>query len=292
MSRWHKSEWGLLPERAFMPRGGRTGLGMTLEGGGGGSTPPPDPRLVDAQIKNLGVQDSMIQQIIDNANSMAPLQREQTQFALDASKTAWEQSQQDRDYALERRGQLTNLQNQMTADAAAFNTDAKAEELAGKASADVAQAYQSARRTQTAEMSRMGVNPSDGKFGAGADAMAASEALATAAGKNNARTQAREEGRRLTQVAAGVLAGYPGMGQQTTAATAQFGSAGQSIANNGLAGLNGGLAQAGQMAGQSAATAGNIWSQQSNAYQQAQNSGNDMFGTVVGAGATIGAVML
>jgi hypothetical protein len=264
---------------------------MTLEGGGGG-TPAPDPRLIDAQIKNLGVQDAMVQQIIANTNEMAPLQKEQTQFALDASKTAWEQSQQDRDYALERRGQLTNLQNKMVSDAATFNTDAKAEELAGKASADVSQAYASARRTNAAEMARMGVNPADGKYGGAGDAMAASEALAMATGKNNARTEAREEGRRLTQVAAGVMAGYPGMGQSTTAATAQFGSAGQAIANNGLAGLNGGLAQAGQMANQGANTAGSIWGQQANAYNAAQANDGAMTGSIVGGALTAGAIVL
>ncbi|MEF9946788.1 MAG: hypothetical protein RR800_00345 [Comamonas sp.] len=276
---------------AFLPRGGRAGLGMRLEGGDGG-TPPPDPQLIDAQVRNLGIQGEMIQQIIANAKEMAPLQTEQTQFALDASKTAWQQSQQDRDYALERRGQLTNLQNQLVSDAEAFNTDAKAEELAGKASADVSQAFESARRTQSAEMSRMGVNPADGKFGASSDMMAAGEALATASGKNNARTQAREEGRRLTQVAAGVMAGYPGMGQQTTAATAQFGAASQAIANNGLAGLNGGLAQAGQMANQGASTAGNIWGQQAGAYGQAQASEGAATGQLVGAGLSAAAIML
>ena len=65
MARWHSTDFDFLPERAFQPRAG----GMTLEGGS--STPAPDPRLVEAQVRNLGVQDDMIKQIITNTNDMA-----------------------------------------------------------------------------------------------------------------------------------------------------------------------------------------------------------------------------
>ena len=138
----------------------------------------------------------MIQQIIGNANDMAPLQKEQTQFALDTSRTAWEQSQADRDYALGRRDKLTGLQDTMIEDARTFDTDGKREELAGQAAADVSNAYQSAKRTQGAEMARMGINPADGKYGAASNALAAGEALATATGKNSARTLRVRKGER------------------------------------------------------------------------------------------------
>ena len=121
MSRWHSTEFDFLPERAFLPR---PGGGMTLEGGGS-STPAPDPRLVEAQVRNLGVQDDMIKQIIGNSNDMAPLQKEQTQFALDSSKLAQQQAQADRDYAIGRRDQLTGLQDQMISEAKNFNTEAR-----------------------------------------------------------------------------------------------------------------------------------------------------------------------
>lgn len=280
MSRWHRNEWDSLPQMAFRPR---PGGGMTLEGGGG-STPAPDPRLVEAQVRNLGVQDQMIAQIIANTNEMAPLQKEQTQFALDTSKTAWEQSQSDRDYAIGRRDQLTGLQDQMVQDARTFNTETKREELAGQAGADVSQAYTSAQRTQAAEMARMGINPADGKYGASSDALTAGTALATAQAKNGARTQARAEGRQLTDRASNALAGYPAMGQQTTAATAAFGASGQNIANTGLAGLNSGLGQAGQLAGNAGQNASNMWGQQSQAYQQSQANSSQATGAMLGIG--------
>ncbi|WP_289241252.1 hypothetical protein [Delftia sp.] len=240
--RWHTTEFDFLPERAFSPRPGGS---MTLEGGKGSSAPAPDPRLVEAQVKNLGIQDDMIQQIMGHANDMAPLQKEQTQFALDTSRTAWEQSQADRDYALGRRDKLTGLQDTMIEDARTFDTDGKREELAGQAAADVSNAYQSAKRTQGAEMARMGINPADGKYGAASNALAAGEALATATGKNSARTAARAEGRALTDRARMLWPAIPAMGMQTTAATAGYGASGQNIANTGLAGLNSGYGQAG-----------------------------------------------
>ncbi len=286
MTRWHSTEFDFLPEQAFRPR---PGGGMTLEGGGA-STPAPDPRLVEAQVKNLGIQDDMIKQIIGNANDMAPLQKEQTQFALDTSRTAWEQSQADRDYALGRRDKLTGLQDTMVEDARTFDTEGKREELAGQAAADVSNAYESAKRTQRAEMARMGVNPADGKYGAASNALAAGEALATATGKNSARTAARAEGRALTDRASNALAGYPAMGMQTTAATAGYGASGQNIANTGLAGLNSGYGQAAGMAGNAGNSAANMWGQQSQAYQQSQASSGAGAGAILGAGMSAAAM--
>lgn len=278
MARWHKTEWDMLPEQAFRPRPG----GMTLEGGT--STPAPDPRLVEAQVRNLGVQDDMIQQIIQNTNDMAPIQKEQTQFALDTARQSWEQSQADREYAIGRRDQLTGLQDTMIQDAKTFNTEAKREELAGQAAADVSQAYTSAQRTQAAEMARMGVNPADGKYGSMSNALSATTALASASAKNGARTAARQEGQMLTDRASNALAGYPAMGMQTTAATAGYGGMGQSVANTGLAGLNSGYGQAAGMAGNAGNSAANMWGQQSNAYQQSQASSGATTGTLLGVG--------
>lgn len=280
MARWHSTEFDFLPERAFRPR---PGGGMTLEGGGA-STPAPDPRLVDAQVRNLGVQDDMIKQIIGNANDMAPIQKEQTQFALDSAKLAQQQAQEDREYSIGRRDQLTGLQDQMIQDAKTFNTEAKQEELAGQAAADVSQAYTSAQRTQAAEMARMGVNPTDGKYGAASNALSAQTALASAQAKNGARTAARAEGRALTDRAGNALAGYPAMGMQATGAMAGYGASGQNIANAGLAGLNSGYGQAAGMAQNAGNSAANMWGQQSNAYQQSQAASGSATGAMVGLG--------
>lgn len=288
MSRWHKTEFDFLPEPAFCPR---PGGGMALHGGGS-STPAPDPRLVEAQVRNLGVQDDMIGQIIQNTNDMAPIQKEQTQFALDTAKTAWGQSQADRDYSLERRGQLTGLQDRMIQDASTFNTETKREELAGQAAADVSQAYTNAQRTQSAEMARMGINPADGKYGSQSNALSSNTALASAQAKNSARTQARQEGYSLTGRASNALAGYPAMGMQTTAATAGYGASGQNIANTGLAGLNSGLGQAAGAAGNAGNSASNMWGTQASSYNQGQASDGAGMGAAVGTIGTVAAIAI
>lgn len=253
---------------------------MTLEGGKGSSAPAPDPRLVEAQVKSMGIQDAAIQKILSQSDEMAPLQKEQTQFALDTQRQAWEQSQEDREYALGRRDKLTGLQDTMVEDARTFDTEAKREELAGQAAADVSQVYESSKRTQNAEMARMGINPADGKYGAASNALAAGEALAMATGKNSARTAARAEGRALTDRAQTALAGYPAMGMQTTGQGAGFGTAAQMVANNGLAGLNSGYGQAGGMAGQMGSNATSMWGAQAN--HQANMQSNDSVGGLLG----------
>lgn len=287
MCRWHKHEWDMLPSAAFSPR---PGGGMTVEGGKGSSAPAPDPRLIDAQIRSMGIQDGAIQRILAQSDEMAPLQKEQTQFALDTSRKAWEQSQADRDYALGRRDKLSGLQDTMVEEARNFNTDARREELAGQAAADVSQAYTSASRTSAAEMARMGINPKDGKYGAVSNALVAATGLASAQAKNGVRTQARVEGRALTDRASNALAGYPGMGMQATEATARYGVAGQALAASGLAGLNSGYGQAAGVAGQMGSNAAGMYGAMGS-YRNGQDqiaAANNPANTILGAAAGIG----
>lgn len=287
MSRFHTTEFDFFPEQAFRPRPGGN---MTLEGGKGSSAPAPDPRLTEAQIRSMGIQDSAIQRVLAQSDEMAPLQKEQTQFALDTQRQAWEQSQADRNYALGRRDQLTGLQDTMIGEARNFDTEAKREELAGQAAADVSSAYESSKRTQAAEMARMGINPADGKYGAASNALAAGTALATAQGKNAARTSARMEGRALTDRASNALAGFPAMGMQATGQGAGFGTTAQMVANTGLVGLNSGYGQAGGMAGQMGSNATSMWGAQAN-YKNQQDqiaASNNPLGTVLGAVSGVG----
>ena len=60
------------------------------------SAPAPDPRLVEAQIRSMGIQDDVIQRVMQQSEEIMPLQREQMQFGLDASRKAFDQAQADR----------------------------------------------------------------------------------------------------------------------------------------------------------------------------------------------------
>lgn len=231
-------------------------------GGKSSSAPAPDPALVAAQIKSMGIQDSVIEQILGNSRDLAPIQRAQMQFGLDTSRKAYEQSQEDRAFALGKRDKLSTVQDGMATEAATFNTEDKRNELAGQAMGDVNQAAANAREQSARNLSRMGVNPNSGRALAMNNQIEMAQAAALAGAGNNARTSARAEGRALTDRVSNAFSGYPAMGSQSTGAGAGFGANGLTLANSGLAGLNGGLTAAGTAAGQMGSNATSMYGAQ------------------------------
>lgn len=281
----------MLPFGAFEPR---PGGGMRLHGGKGSSAPAPDPRLVDAQIKSMGIQDDVIQRMMAQSDEMLPIQREQLQFGLDSAKTAFQQSQDDRVYALERRGQLTGLQDKMISDAKSFDSGARGDELANQAQADVGQQFANSKAQTARSMARMGINPNSGKTLAVNSELGVAEAAAKAGVSSSARESARAEGYALTDRASNALAGYPSMGMGTTGAAAGFGASGVGLANASLAGRNSGYGAAAQVAGQMGTNATGMYGQQANfnlQNQQMSNSSSSGLWGAVGnmAGAAISA---
>lgn len=255
--------------------------GFILYGGGkGGGAPAPDPRLVEAQIKSLGIQDDMIEEIMAVTRELQPIQKEQMQFGLDSSRTAFEQSQADRDYSLERRAVLSGLQDKLVADAKSFDSGARGEELAGRAVADVQTQMDNARAGTARQMARMGINPMSGNFAASNNGMDVATASAKASAGNAAREAARLEGYALTDRATNALAGYPAMGLQTTGNAAQFAATGLSLANQGAAGMMSGRQAAGSMAGQMGSNATNMWGAQ--ASREANTQQQDQTGSILG----------
>lgn len=267
----------MLPLGSFEPK---PFGGMRLYGGKGQSAPAPDPRLVEAQIKSMGIQDSAIEDVLKIAREMQPLQKEQLQFGIDSARQAAAQSQEDRAYALERRGALSGLQDQLVTDAKSFNSEARGNELAGQAGADIEQAFQASRDQSARAMARMGVNPSSGRATALDGQMSAAKALATASARTGARTMARQEGRALTDRATNALAGYPSMGMQSTGQGAQMAAGGLTLANQGAAGMMAGNQSAATMAGQMGTNATQMYGTQSRDYYGQQ--GGDSFGSILG----------
>lgn len=291
MSRFHTNDWDMLPERSFRQR---PGGGMTLEGGKGSDVPAPDPALIAAQIKSMGIQDSAIDEILRTSRDMKPLQMAQMQFGLDTSRTAYEQSQADRGWMLERRGMLSGVQDSIAKDAKDFNEPSRQEQLAAEAGADVNAAFSNARGQQQRAMSRTGVNPGSGKFAAMSNQLALGQAATLAGATNKTRQSARLEGMALTDRANNALAGYPAMGMQATGAGAGYGSAGLGLANNGLAGMNSGMLSAGGMAGNMGQNASSMFGQQANYKLNSDAAANaaDPFASLLGAGAQLGAAYI
>lgn len=249
--------------------------------------PAPDPRLVEAQLKSMGIQDDAIQRIVANSERLLPMQEEAMRFGLDTSRAAYDQSQDDRAWMLGRRGQLSGMQDQLIDDARSFNTEDRRDELAGEAVGDVRQAFDQGRQMQQRGLTRMGVNPNDGRFAAMSNQMQMGEALAQSTAANKVRQAARMEGYALTDRATNALSGYPAMGMQATSAGAGYGGLGLDTANKGLAGMNSGFGAGATAAGQMGSNATNMWGAQANYKNQQDNlaASNDPFGTVLGAAA-------
>jgi len=285
MSRFHQHEWDLLPEQAFRPRAGRYG-GMTLEGGkGGSSAPPPDPRLIEAQIRSMGIQDSAINQVLANSARFLPLQEEAFRFGRKTAETAYEQSQEDRTYALGRRGLLAGVQDRIVADANDFNEDGRAAELRNQGIADVNAASSEQMDVARRNFERRGMNTA--KL---ADAYAnqgTKVASARAQAGFMANQAAKAERLNLTNRADAALKGFSTMASGLSGAGAGFGGLNQGYANAGLAGMNSGLNSAGAMAGNMGQNAAGMYNAMGN-YKNGQDqiaASSDPFNTILGAAA-------
>lgn len=258
------------------------------------NAPAPDPRLVEAQIRSMGIQDDVIKRVMQQSEEIQPLQKEQLQFGLDSARAAYDQSQEDRKWMLDRRGSLASMQDTLVQDANGFNAESRGNELAGKAMGDVAQSFANADAQQTRSLARMGVNPSSGKALAMGNQTAIAKAAALAAAGTNARDRARTEGFALTDRATNALSGFPAMSMQATQSGAGFGASGTNIANQGLAGMNSGITAAGTMAGQMGSNAAGMYGAMGSYKNGADNAAANAnpMGALLGAGATLGAAWI
>jgi hypothetical protein len=266
------------------------GIRLYPGGKGGSNAPAPDPALIAAQIKSMGIQDDAIMRVLANSEELQPLQREQMQFGLDSSRTAYNESKDDRNWMLDRRGALSTLQDTQISDARTFNTQQRQDELAGAAIGDVTQGFSSARGQQNRGLARMGIDPNSGRSLAMGNQMSIAQAAAQAGAANKTRQAARMEGMALSDRASNALAGYPAMGMAATGAGAGYGAAGLSTVNAGLAGMNSGYGAAGTIAGQMGSNATGMYGAQAN-YKNNQDqiaASNDPWSSILGAATGVG----
>ena len=239
---------------------------------GGKSQPAPDYSGMEAIAREqLAFSRQQYADILPIAQQVAGLQMEA--------------QQQQMDFAAEDRARLTGLfrplEDQFVAEAQAFNTEARRQELAGQAAAASAQAFANTQAQQRRGLAAMGVNPASGAA-RGADRSALLQQSAQrAAAMTGARTSARQEGRALQAAAIGM--GNP---LATGALQAYAGATGAGSAGLGSAQQPGGAYMQGLgMAGQ---TYGSMLNMQNQAFMQGQANEAGMYGALLGAGATLG----
>jgi hypothetical protein len=260
MSRWHRTEFDLLPEWAFKPRPGGA---MSLEGGGGGGggntqaqnmTAMMQAQLSQEQLawaKQIYAQeapDRAAAQEIANRTSAAGL--DQMRLQTQVQQQAWD------DYNKTYRP----LEQSLVSEAQNYDTPERRAVEAAAASSDVERGVAAQRAATAREMERAGVNPASGKVVAMQGSMDLGAAKAKAGAANQAskavetigyarKMDAANLGRNIassqgTSAALGLQAGAAA--NAASAAGLAAGQSGQANMNAAYGGAQQGLSGAGQ----------------------------------------------
>lgn len=281
MSRWHKSEWDLLPERAFQPKFG-TGpfsYGMTLEGGKGGKAPDPNPGMIASAQASERVGNRALDLQEDYMNWSKSFYDELKPTITKLAEQEYEISAANKaradEYAEYERNTFRPMEQKLIQQANEFDTEAKREELARKGAADVSQGFGVARDQLNRQLASQGMRPSAQKFAALNAKMNNQEALARAGVQTQARTDAENLAFARNMDVVGL-----GKGLATNASTA-YGVSLNASNQSGNTGMSGGnfmsqaYGQGSNMLGQASSaygTAGNIYGQEFNARMQGYNA--------------------
>jgi len=276
MSRWHNFDFPDLPERAFTPRGGRGRFAgpMTLEGGGKGSAPAPDPRMGEAALKQIELNEKIFQdyqlndrpwmQNIANealglSRSAATLARDQFSFSRDLAgrqlDLANEQlgilrSQAERanalsDYQLDMmrfndqryRNVAVPFEDQLLSDVKRFDSEAYKNDLARAAVADVGRSFDNARLQAARNAGRMGVD----RVLRATNDVGLEKAKAEAAAMYKTRQAADQIGLSNKMQMYGGMRGLAGLGASNAQLAAGAMGAGTGAISAGMGALNAGV---------------------------------------------------
>jgi hypothetical protein len=254
--------------------------------GGSVKAPAPDPALQEARIESLNTQADLGRRQLAAAEDLAPIQMEQMKFGLEAAHEAYGQTQQDREYALGKRGQYDKAVDAIITEGDKFDEATRRQELMQQAKADISQQFSAAQEQQTRGLNRAGVMPGSGK------ALLAQQQgeLAEAAAKSRAGLMvseaAKKEGLALKGQTAQMLAGYPAAAASLAPSGANLGVMGLDVANRAGGGINEGFGASAKLASNYGNMAGDMYSNQQGLYQSAQDfnakSKNEAIGTGVG----------
>jgi len=238
--------------------------------GGKSSPPPPDYSGMEA----LGREQLAFSK--QQYAEMMPLARQVYGQQMDAQR---QQMQQAQDYYDYQRNTFRPVEQGLVRDAQNFSTEGYREQLAGQAAAAAGRAFGVQQEMGQRAMAARGVNPNSGA----AMALQAQGNLGLAAQRANAMTGARTQAEQLGFARRMDVTGLGrGLAGASTAAYQGANTAGSSSMNTAMAPGNQyqqGLAGAGT-------TMGNIATGQAGLYNAGQNRQAEMFGAVLGAGAT------
>ena len=259
---------------------------------GKSSPPPPDyAPLAAASAESARVMKGLG----DNQLAFAKEQYERTQplmeqVARQQMQAQSEQMGQAREYYNYQQETFRPVERGLVADAQRFNTDAYANDLASKASADAGLAFGQVQAQNQRASRSMGANPNSGRYAGMQQASGLALAANRANAMTNARTQADQMGyaRKLDAVGMGrglagaSTAAYGGAGRAGSMAGQNAQSAGQNYMGNMAIGAGTiGAGQQMQLGG-----LGNLLNANVNQYINTQDSTLGDIGAIAGAAAT------
>lgn len=239
---------------------------------GGKSNPPPDysgmEQVAREQLRFAQQQYRDLRPIAEGIG--------QAQIAAQT-----QQMEQAQDYYNYMQDTFRPVEQSLVAQAQNFNTDAYRQQKAAEASAAASRAFATARASNARSLAARGVNPNSGAARGMGTATQLQEGLARAGGMTSARQQAEQMGYARMIDAAGLGRGLAGASAAAYAGATGAGSAGLNSMMAPGTQYQQGLAGAGT-------TFGNMANMQNQAFMQGQANQAGMFGSLAGAGATLG----
>jgi hypothetical protein len=235
--------------------------------GGKSSPPPPD---------YSGLERVAQQQLDFSKEQYAEMKPFVTRLATTMADAQQEQMRQARDYYDYQTGTFRPVERGLVQQAQEFDTEAYRQQLAARAAADAAKAFQGSQGVMMREATRRGVNPASGAFGAASNANALGLAAMQTGAANQARQQAEQLGwaRKMDVVGLG-----RGLAGASSAAYAGATGAGQAAGGTMMSAGN----QYMQGLQQGAGTLGTIASGQASIYNAAMQQ-QDPLAQIVGTG--------
>lgn len=238
--------------------------GRNVAFGSKGSPPDTNPGMIasaQSSVEVAKIQEALARESLDfykqQYEEFKPALKQILQGELDAQ--AANKTRAD-EYAAYERDTFRPVEEELVKQAQEYNTEAKREELARTAAADVGQAFGVARGQQDRQLAAAGIRPNSNRFAALNQTMLTQEALARAGAQNQARSTAQDKGTALMYDAAGL-----GRNLATNASTA-YGVSLNSAQGAKASGMTGG-----QMMGQGYQNAGNLYGGASSSYGTAGN---------------------
>lgn len=281
------------------------GLFKVGKGGGGGSAPAPDPMIGQAAMKNAQIGEDWLDFAREQFTAGNIRQEEMDNLTEQVIDQQLATQEQQAGWATEDRARYKDvfqpLEDEFIKEVDNYGSSERQAQLAGEARADVLKAAETQRQTSQRQMASMGLNPTSGRFQGVQRAGDLNTALASAGAQNSARTQVRDKALALkadavnmgkglpsqsaTAAGIGLNAGNSAVGNQT-AGNANF-YQNQGIMNQGFGGAVGANNSSGSLLNNLYGNQVNAWSAQQQANAASSAGTGSLFGSVIGAGATI-----